>query len=93
MFEGLGEYAFEFEKMNLTYNSHSFAISPDSFEQDVDMKNFWDVTSHSFMPNGTAFVSSIEAKDYPIFATQFHPEKTLSLWVDGMNINHTWESI
>jgi len=57
------------------------------------MKNFWDVTSHSFMPNGTAFVSSIEAKDYPIFATQFHPEKTLSLWVDGMNINHTWESI
>ena len=27
--------------------------------------------------NGTEFVSSMEHKTYPIYATQFHPEKVL----------------
>jgi len=35
----------------------------------------------------------MEAKNYPFFGTQFHPEKPSQLWVDGMNINHSWESI
>ena len=45
------------------------------------------------MPNGTAFTASIEAKHYPIFGTQFHPEKPSELWVDNPGINHQWESI
>jgi gamma-glutamyl hydrolase len=35
----------------------------------------------------------MEAKDYPIFGTQFHPEKPSQLWIDGYNINHSWENI
>ena len=46
------------------------------------------------MPNnGTEFVASIEAKKYPIYATQFHPEKPSSLWAEGYKINHSWQSI
>jgi imidazoleglycerol phosphate synthase glutamine amidotransferase subunit HisH len=45
------------------------------------------------MPNGTAFVASIEAKNYPIFGTQYHPEKPGELWTDGLGINHEYESI
>jgi carbamoylphosphate synthase small subunit len=50
-------------------------MSPYIFKNDSDLSSFWDVTSISLMPNGTSFVASIEAKDYPFFATQFHPEK------------------
>jgi len=62
-------------------------------ESDKKLKEFWDVTSISLMPNGTEFTASIESKNYPIFGTQFHPEKPSQLWVDGYNINHSWESI
>lgn len=93
MYEGLGESAWEFEKKNMTYNSHRFGISPKTFESDQGLKKFWDVTAISFMPNGTEFTASIEAKNYPIFGTQYHPEKPSQLWVDGYNINHSWESI
>ena len=93
MYEGLGDRAYEFETHNFTYNSHHFAVSPDLFKTDAQLSSFWDVTSISRMPNGTAFVASIESKNYPIFATQFHPEKPSELWADGYDINHTWESI
>jgi len=93
MFEGLGPAALDLHLKNMTYNSHNFGISPKTFETDAGLKKFWDVTSVSFMPNGTAFTASIEAKNYPIFGTQFHPEKPSELWIDGYNIDHSWESI
>ena len=93
MFQGLGDTAFEFSHKNFTYNSHRYGISSDFLESDIQLKEFWDVTSISLMPNGTEFTASIEAKNYPIFGTQYHPEKPSQLWVDGYNINHSWESI
>ena len=69
MFKGLKEEAYEFEKNNYTYNNHRYGIKPETFKSDNGLANFWDVTSESFMPNGTAFVASIEAKKYPIFGT------------------------
>ena len=96
MFGGLGMQAFEFETHNFTYNSHHFAVDPKLFKTDHDLSLFWTVTSTSTVPNnGTEFVASIEAKDekYPFYATQFHPEKPSQLWVDGYDINHSWQSV
>ena len=93
MYKWLGPAALEFSRNNFTYNSHNWGISPNTFKSDKGLAKFWDVTAESFMPNGTAFTASIEAKDYPIFGTQFHPEKPSELWTDGYNINHSWESI
>jgi len=93
MYGGLGEEAMEFAHNNFTYNSHSLAVAPETFAEDKGLASFWDVTALSQMPNGTHFVASIEAKSYPIFATQFHPEKPSELWVDGYHVNHSWESI
>ena len=93
MYGGLGDKAMEFTKNNFTYNSHSNGVFPETFKTDKGLSNFWDVTALSSTNDGTKFVASIEAKNYPVFATQFHPEKTSELWVDGVQINHTWESI
>ena len=52
MYEGLGDAAEQFELGNYTYNSHDLGMSPDVFENDDDLKQFWDVTAHSFyMPS------------------------------------------
>jgi gamma-glutamyl hydrolase len=64
------------------------------FENDEGLREFWDVTSVSYMPDGRPFVASIEAKNYPIFATQFHPEKASTVfYYSGDEVNHSWESI
>lgn len=97
MYEGLGDAAEQFELGNYTYNSHDLGMSPDVFENDDDLKQFWDVTSHSVFTtsegNHEKFIASIEAKEYPFFATQFHPEKPSQDWFDGKDINHSHESI
>ena len=46
--------------------------------------------------NGIHFVSTIEHKKYPIYATQWHPEKAQFEWVQtnhSGNINHDWNAI
>ena len=93
MWRPFGTTAHEFEVKNMTYNSHRYGISPETFKSDAGLASFWDVTSESYMPNGTAFVASIEAKEYPFFGTQFHPEKPSQLWIDNPGIDHSWESI
>jgi len=70
MFFGLSaKFAKEMETQGLTYNAHHYGVSTKTFEEDEGLKSFWDVTSYSLMPNGTEFVATIEAKDYPMFAT------------------------
>ena len=45
-----------------------------------EMDQFWDILSVNKDVNGLEFVSTIEAKNYPIFGTQFHPEKNAYEW-------------
>jgi hypothetical protein len=67
MFGWLGNSAFLFEDHAMTYNSHHYGIDPKYFEEDQGLKDMFTVTSISHLPNGTAFVATIEAKNYPIF--------------------------
>lgn len=39
------------------------------------MRTTWDVLSVNLDREGKEFVSSMEAKRYPFYATQFHPER------------------
>jgi len=54
---------------------HKNATSVDTFLDNQKLNAFFDITSVNFDGNGKWFVSSIEAKDYPIYAVQFHPER------------------
>ena len=50
-------------------------------------------TAISYDNDGKAFVASMEAKAYPFFATQFHPEKAQFVFYPGTKIDHSTESI
>ena len=95
MFADLGNFTYTFQVSNYTYNHHHYSVGVDSYETDAGLKDFWTMTSKSRddVNTGKYFAASIESKKYPIFGTQFHPEKPSELWVDGYAINHEWESI
>jgi len=63
-----------FEDHNITWNGHNWAVNPASFETDAGLKEMFEVTAISYMPDGRPFVASVEGKKYPFFGTQFHPE-------------------
>lgn len=69
MFSPLREQAMNFEKYNMTLNSHSWGLSPNTFKQDEGLANFFIPTSVSYNDSGIPFVASMEARKYPVFGT------------------------
>ena len=60
---------------NVTMNNHHYGIWTDHFEQTESLSGFFNLLSVNKDGNGDEFVSSIEAYKYPIYGTQWHPEK------------------
>lgn len=60
-----------FEDNAMTYNSHTWGIDPEKFETDAGLKEIFEVTAISYMPepDGRPFVASIESKKYPFLGT------------------------
>ena len=50
-------------------------------------------TAISYDNQGVPFVASMESKDYPFFATQYHPEKAQFIFYPGPKIDHSDASI
>jgi gamma-glutamyl hydrolase len=59
----------------LLYFNHQWAVSLDTFNSNINLKNFWNLISTSTSPRNQRFASSIQAKTYPFYGVQFHPEK------------------
>lgn len=69
MFGWLQDQAFFFEDHAMTYNSHHWGIDPSIFETDAGLKELFEVTSISYLPDGRPFVATIESEKYPFFGT------------------------
>jgi gamma-glutamyl hydrolase len=63
------------QTQNVTMNNHHYGIYPQHFDETPAVMNFYDALSTNKDRQGVAFISTIEAKKYPIFGTQWHPEK------------------
>eukprot|EP00743_Colponemidia_sp_Colp-15_P002174 GILK01002360.1.p1 GENE.GILK01002360.1~~GILK01002360.1.p1 ORF type:complete len:337 (-),score=54.26 GILK01002360.1:144-1154(-) len=72
---------------NSTWNYHHYGVSPDSYEK-YRFGDFFNVLSYNDDKQGKRFISTVEAKDYPIYAVQWHPEKSQFEWKDE-EINHS----
>jgi hypothetical protein len=53
------------------------------------LPRFFRLISDSTDRNHVPFASTIEARAYPIFATQWHPERSLYEWGPTEDINHS----
>ncbi|KAE8279683.1 Gamma-glutamyl hydrolase [Larimichthys crocea] len=63
----------------LTDNSHKWSVSMLTYNTTEELKNFYKVLSTN-TDGDTEFVSTMEAYDYPIYGTQWHPEKNAFEW-------------
>lgn len=93
LFKPLQDDTRVFEKLSITYNHHSFGVSPDTFKTDKGLSDMFIPTSISYDNDGVPFVASMEAKDYPFFGTQFHPEKAQFIFYPKTKIDHSPSSI
>lgn len=73
---------------NVTENFHQYGLSPEVYEKNTNLKNFYKVLSTNNDRNGKEFVSTIEAYKYPIYGTQWHPEKTMFTWNLKLHVKH-----
>ena len=65
---------------NLTENSHDAGIAPPTFKINAKLASFYNVLSTNVDYAGKPFVSTYEAKSFPFYATQWHPEKNAFEW-------------
>lgn len=76
-------------KLPITYQIHRRGISLEDFDKFESVKKFFTVTSYALDKNGKKYINSIEAKDYPIYGIQYHPEVSPFARADGFEFNHT----
>ena len=67
---------------NSTINLHHDGVPVSLFEASAALSGFYILVSTNFDRLGKAFVSTVEAWDYPITATQWHPERNALEWRD-----------
>ncbi|XP_056318171.1 gamma-glutamyl hydrolase [Danio aesculapii] len=63
----------------LTENSHQWSITTENFTANEKLKKFYRVLSTN-TDGQNKFVSTMEAYNFPIYATQWHPEKNAFEW-------------
>jgi gamma-glutamyl hydrolase len=62
------------EHSKSTYHNHTFGVSFDNFKN-VHIRRFYNISATAIDDNNKEYVAAIEAKYYPIYGTQFHPER------------------
>jgi gamma-glutamyl hydrolase len=78
----------------LTANTHHDGVFPSTYAANQRLADFYDILSTNTDPvNGREFASSIEAKTYPVLATQWHPEKNNFEWLGGNTVNHSAQAV
>ena len=97
IFTGLGvqwgqEIMTVLSQKNVSLLSHSHGISPNSYQTFPSLAEMFNILSIMKDKSGTPFVGMVEAKNYPIFGTQFHPEKNLYEWNQD-SINHDFDAV
>jgi gamma-glutamyl hydrolase len=59
----------------VTMNNHHYGIYPSTFDNTDSLKSFFHVLSTNVDRKGIEFISTVEAFTFPIYGSQWHPEK------------------
>ncbi|XP_072290026.1 gamma-glutamyl hydrolase [Eucyclogobius newberryi] len=77
----------------LTGNFHHYGLTVNTFLGNEDLNNFFTILSTNIADNGAHFVSTIEAKKYPIYGVQWHPEVNRFSWNSKDNFPHSYHAV
>ncbi|XP_065071657.1 gamma-glutamyl hydrolase-like isoform X1 [Rhopilema esculentum] len=77
----------------ITINAHKYSLLSEYFLKSKILTDFYRVISLNDDKEGVRFVSTYEARRYPIYGLQWHPEKLLFVWNPMMAADHSIDSI
>ncbi|KAJ7386770.1 hypothetical protein OS493_006795 [Desmophyllum pertusum] len=80
-------------KEDINYNNHYRSITLETFQKDEKLKEFFQIVSTNKDRKGKTFISSMEARTYPIYMLHWHPAKPQFEWSEVKYIRHTQEAI
>jgi len=88
-----GEVLEQMTSLPVTINFHHWCLTMENFTR-FEMEKFWRPLSTNIDQEGLEFISAIEARDYPFFGAQFHPEKIAYEWAPKLpGIPHSREAV
>ena len=73
-------------KENVTPNFHRSCLRTKTYASSKELTSFYSVLTTNLDSNGVQFVSSYEARKYPFFGVQFHPEKIDALHAPDQHV-------
>lgn len=78
----------------LVYNSHNFCIKPDWFtDPSKVLASKFNLLATNADAGGLMYAAMVEHKKYPIYGTQFHPEKNAFEWTIYEDIPHSRHAV
>lgn len=86
---------------SLTAEFHHLGVGLNDYKIFPDLDVFLKQTSFAYDKDGKLYVATIEAKNYPIYAVQFHPEKTsfdrnttdsIPQGIDAVRVSHNFSN-
>uniref|UniRef100_UPI0037E70476 gamma-glutamyl hydrolase n=1 Tax=Semicossyphus pulcher TaxID=241346 RepID=UPI0037E70476 len=77
---------------NITSNFHSWSLSMKNYSQNYKLRKFYRILSTN-TDGKREFISTMEAKHYPFYAVQWHPEKSPFEWIDKPGMIHTTSAV
>ena len=76
----------------IAFNMHQWQVTPESFLRNNILSRELRIIATNVDRSGREFISIAEGVRYPIYATQFHPEKNLFEWDSNLAIPHTQDA-
>ena len=62
------------------FYDHNWIVSMDTYNNNKNLNSFWKVITESTSPYNERFVALWQARKYPFYGVQFHPEKNSFEW-------------
>ncbi len=94
LFRGISEdLVKEVNQTLITAHYHNLALPLKLFRENEKLGHFYRVITTNVDRNGVEFVSTMEAKKYPFYSVQWHPEKVSFEWCSIKPIPHCAASI
>lgn len=94
MFAGASAQVFSILKSeNVTMNNHQAGVTPPTFLQNTNLTSFYRMLSTNYDRAGRQFLSTVEGVRYPVYGTQWHPEKNAFEWYDKEDIPHSGDAV
>eukprot|EP00878_Enallax_costatus_P015279 GHUV01015998.1.p1 GENE.GHUV01015998.1~~GHUV01015998.1.p1 ORF type:complete len:381 (+),score=77.51 GHUV01015998.1:217-1359(+) len=95
MFKGMPEELFaklEDPTVNIALENHEYGMPPTFYKRWPILDQWFNILTTTKDRNGIEYISTMEAKKYPFFGTQWHPEKPTSEF--GMpEVPHTLDAV